>query len=126
METVQNFYTSLIVGGTLTMVAPHFQATINDKQMSLEQFLEEHNFRESAISVTDINNNGDSLVSVSGVMTTAHQQKYQLFDTMFIVNDLIQAYISFTKPIKEIKINDYSSTKSPRTVEQSPSQSYRK
>lgn len=108
------------------MVAPHFQATINDKQMSLEQFLEEHNFRESAISVTDINNNGDSLVSVSGVMTTAHQQKYQLFDTMFIVNDLIQAYISFTKPIKEIKINDYSSTKSPRTVEQSPSQSYRK
>lgn len=109
METVQNFYTSLIVGGELTMVSSSFQAMINDKQLFRQQFLEEHELREAAVSVTDVSSNDGVLISVSGIVTTSKAQKYQFFDTMLIVNNLIQTYISFTKPIREAKIHDYSS-----------------
>lgn len=75
METVQNFYTSLIVGSELTMVSPTFQATVNDKQMFLQEFLKEHDFHDAVVRVTDVNNNDGTLVSLSGVVTKSQSQK---------------------------------------------------
>lgn len=51
------------------MVSPTFQATVNDKQMFLQEFLKEHDFHDAVVRVTDVNNNDGTLVSLSGVVT---------------------------------------------------------